>query len=276
MREFGLDYRDRSVVVTGCATGMGAATAAMLTRLGAQVHGFDVREPDADLASFAPCDLRDPASIEQATSTLGGAPVHALFNCAGLPQTVNDPIDVMKVNFIGMRAFTEAVVPSMPRGSAIASIASSAAFDHTARLETTLELVRTSGYDDALAWCQAHPDHIAGGYRPSKDAVIAWTMLAGAELIRRGIRINCTSPGPTTTPMMTSFENDTGPKVVDLFTVPIMRRADPVEQAAPLLFLNSDAASYINGHNLMVDGGFAGAVMSGAVDLAALYADAIA
>ena len=53
--------------------------------------------------------------------------------------------------------------------------------------------------------------------------------------------------------------------------VPINRRSRPEEQAGPLVFLNSDAASYVNGVALPVDGGFMGAVATGAIDLAKLF-----
>lgn len=266
-----LSYRGKRAVVVGCGSGMGAATASLVTRLGADVHGVDVVEPRVELPAFTPCDLRDPDSVRDAASAIEG-PVDALFNCAGLPQSVNAPLDVMQVNFVGTRLLTELLVERMPAGSAVVSIASSAGFGYLDRLAETRELVSTPGFEEAVAWCESHPTAVGGGYRLSKEALIVWTMERGTELIDRGIRINCTSPGPTVTPMMPSFEADTGAEVVDVFTVPIRRRARPEEQAGPLAFLNSDAASYVNGHNLSVDGGFTGGVTVGRIDLAELFA----
>jgi len=94
-------YEGKRVVVTGCFSGIGAATATELVDLGAEVHGIDIRETPVEVASFRTCDLREPASIDDAVEAIGGT-IDALFNCAGLPQTF-PALDVMKVNFIGMR-----------------------------------------------------------------------------------------------------------------------------------------------------------------------------
>jgi NAD(P)-dependent dehydrogenase (short-subunit alcohol dehydrogenase family) len=99
-------------------------------------------------------------------------------------------------------------------------------------------------------------------------------MTQGSHLIKRGIRINCISPGPTETPMMPHFEANASPHFIDVFTEPIGRRSTPAEQALPLIFLNSDAATYVNGHNLNVDAGFVGGVTTGQIDLQASLARA--
>ena len=114
-----LQYEGKRVIVTGAASGMGAATAQILVDLGAEVHAIDIKKPDlAGLASFTECDLREPAQIDDAVNKIGKV-VNALFNCAGLPNTFS-PLDVMLVNFCGLRQLTEAVIPNMVEGSAIA------------------------------------------------------------------------------------------------------------------------------------------------------------
>jgi NAD(P)-dependent dehydrogenase (short-subunit alcohol dehydrogenase family) len=117
-----LSYKNKRVIVSGCFSGMGEATAKRLLALGAEVHGVDYKESKLGLASFTLADLRDPASIEAAVRKIGGR-VDGLFNCAGLPQTF-PPLDVMKVNFAGTRHLTEQVLPLMAPGSAIVSISS--------------------------------------------------------------------------------------------------------------------------------------------------------
>ena len=77
-------------------------------------------------------------------------------------------------------------------------------------------------------------------------------------------------PGPTQTPMMKHFEAASKASVLDAFIQPINRRSTPQEQAGPLVFLNSAAASYINGVAMPVDGGFMGAMATGQIDLSAL------
>ena len=97
-----LSYKNKRVVVSGCFSGMGEATAALLLKLGAEVHGLDYKECKLPLASFTQVDLRDPAALDTAVGKIGGR-VDALFNCAGLPQT-SPALDVMKVNYVGMGA----------------------------------------------------------------------------------------------------------------------------------------------------------------------------
>ena len=81
-----LTYQGKRVVVSGCYSGMGEATAKLLLQLGAEVHGLDYKQSSLRLASFTQTDLRDPASIDAAAARIGGK-VDALFNCAGLAQT---------------------------------------------------------------------------------------------------------------------------------------------------------------------------------------------
>ena len=267
-----ISYQNKRVIISGCFSGMGEATARQLIGLGAEVHGLDFKESTLPLASFNQVDLRDPASIETAVAKIGGK-VDALFNCAGLPQTAG-PLDVMKVNFLGTRHMTQTVLPLMGEGGAIACIASTAAMGWSRRLPTIMELVTTPTYADGVKWCEGHMDTVAEGYSFSKEAIIVWTLLHSAHLIKQGIRINCTLPGPTQTPMMNSFESATPVAVIDAAAQPINRRATPDEQATPLVFLNSDAASYINGVVLPVDGGFMGAMATGQVDFSAMMAGA--
>jgi NAD(P)-dependent dehydrogenase (short-subunit alcohol dehydrogenase family) len=261
-------YHNKRVVVSGCFSGMGAATASLLIELGAEVHGFDYKDSELPLASFRRVDLRDPAAIDAAAATLKGR-IDALFNCAGLPQTAG-ALDVMKVNFAGTRRLTERVLPCMSRGGAIVTVSSTAGLGWSRRVPVLMQLLQLDTYEAAVQWCAANPDIVREGYSFSKEALIAWTMLLSTPLIKQGIRINCTLPGPTQTPMMKEFEVATAAAVLDAAAQPINRRATPQEQAAALVFLNSDAASYINGVALPVDGGFLGGVATGQVDLSAL------
>ena len=119
-------YDGRRVVVTGCSSGIGEQVARQLTELGAEVVGLDVRPPVLPLNEFHDVDLADPASIEAAAASIGGR-VDGLFNIAGVSSGIGDPLRVVTINFLGTRQFTEALVPTMPPGSAIASVSSLAA-----------------------------------------------------------------------------------------------------------------------------------------------------
>lgn len=268
-------YEGKRVVIAGCYSGIGEATARELVRLGAEVHGVDVRESAVPLASFHTVDLKDRATIDAAVEGIGGR-IDGLFNCAGLPQTF-PALDVMRVNFIGMRYWTESWIPRMTPGSGVATIASNAAYRFQERLPVTLELVATPDYDSALAWCEQHLDTIADGYGFSKEAIVVYTMKRAAELARQGIRLNVTLPSPTTTPMMTNHFVKVAPKqVFDVFSEPIGRPATAEEQAWPLVFLNSEAAGFVSGLAMPVDAGFTGGVNTGVIDVPKLLAQAMA
>jgi NAD(P)-dependent dehydrogenase (short-subunit alcohol dehydrogenase family) len=256
-------YKNKRVIVSGCFSGMGEATARLLLEFGAEVHGLDYRKTALDLASFNQVDLRDPGSIDAAISSIGGN-IHALFNCAGLPQTAG-ALDVMKVNYAATRRVTERVIPLMKDGAAVATISSAGGLGWSRRLPILKELIAKDSYEDAVKWCEEHPDDVKEGYTLSKEAIVVWTMLASQRFIKQGIRINCTMPGPTQTPMMKHFEAATAASVLDTAIQPINRRSTPEEQAAALIFLNSDAASFINGIALPVDGGFISGITMGEI-----------
>jgi NAD(P)-dependent dehydrogenase (short-subunit alcohol dehydrogenase family) len=269
-----LNYEGRRVVVSGCFSGMGEATARELVRQGAEVIGIDYKRSTVEgLAAFHAVDLRDPAAIDEVATQLGGR-IDGLFNCAGLPQTAA-AMDVMKVNFISTRHLTDRVLPLMSAGSAIVSISSNGGLGWMRRLEAIKQLLQTQDFAAATAWCEANVQIVREGYSFSKEAIIVWTMQQSYSLIGRGIRINCTTPGPTQTPMMAEFEAATPSSILEAAMRPINRRSTPVEQAYPLLFLNSNAASYINGVSLPVDGGFLAGMTTGRIDMAAVVAAAM-
>ena len=263
-----LGYKGKRVCVSGCFSGMGHATAQLLIELGAEVHGFDFKECDLPLASFTKIDLRNRESIEAAVQGVDGR-VDALFNCAGLPNTF-PAMDVMAVNFIGLRHLTQQLLPKMGQGSAIVSIASTGGLGWSRRIPDNMALVTTDGWDAAMQWCEGNTDTISEGYAFSKENVIVWTQFIGAQLIKKGIRINCTLPSPTETPMMASFHEKSGKDVVDAAAEPMGRYSTPREQAGGLVALNSDLMSIVNGVVLPVDGGFMGALATGQIDMARL------
>lgn len=268
-------YEGRRVVVSGGGgAGMGAATVRHLAELGAEIHVIDLKEPPVDVASHQSVDLRDPDATAAAVEKIGGT-IDALFNCAGLPGSKFPDLDVMLVNFVGMRHLAELVSARMEAGAAIASISSTSGAGYLANIAKWMPLVTVPGFAAAKEWCEAHPDDIAGGYGPSKEAIIIWTFWASHAQAAKGIRVNCISPGPTDTPMMPDFEQFYGKEFMDSFPVPLGRRSTPDEQAWPLIFLNSKLASYITGENLIADGGTMGAVMTGGIDISGLVPDAL-
>jgi NAD(P)-dependent dehydrogenase (short-subunit alcohol dehydrogenase family) len=163
------------------------------------------------------------------------------------------------------------VIPHWEPGGAIACISSTAGGGWEQNVDRWLPLVQTDGFEAGKAWCEAHPDEIAGGYGPSKQAMIIWTMYAAVDLAPRGIRLNCISPGPTDTPMMPDFPQ----AIIAKYPIPLARHSRPEEQAYPLIFLNSRAASYITGENLITDGGTMGGVATRQIDLVKILSAAM-
>jgi NAD(P)-dependent dehydrogenase (short-subunit alcohol dehydrogenase family) len=249
-------YDGKRVVVTGCASGIGEHVARQLTELGAEVVGLDVRRPALQLKEFHEIDLSDPASIDQIAVTIGGQ-VDALFNIAGVSSGIGDPLRVVTINFLGTRQFTEALIPAMPPGSAIANVSSLAASAYRENAVTTAGLLDTATMAEGIDWCQRNPEPVAdgGGYRLSKEAIILYGMANVATLGAKGIRINCTAPGVTDTPILDQLRSAYGQEFLDSFQTPLGRVARPDEQATVLVFLNSDAARYISGQVIWVDGG---------------------
>ena len=262
-----LAYKGKRVIVSGCFSGMGEATAKLLLDLGAEVHGVDFKDCALPLASFNRIDLRDPATIEAGVASIGGK-VDALFNCAGLPGGgAFAPMDTFKVNFAGTRHLTDCVLPLMGEGGAIVSIASTGGLGWSRRIPVHMELMQTKGYDGAITWAEAHMDQVAEGYAFSKEAVIVWTQYMCAQLIRKGIRINCSLPSPTQTPMMDTFQATSGKDVIDAAAQPLGRYSTAVEQAKGVILLNSALATIITGVVLPVDGGFMGSLATGQIDI---------
>ena len=255
-------YDGRRAVVTGCASGIGAHVVRQLTELGADVVGLDKRPPTTEVAEFHALDLTDPASIDRAVTSIGGQ-VDALFNIAGVSSGVGDPLLVVTINFLGLRHVTEALLANMRAGSSIVSVSSLAASGYREHQQVVGGLLNTRTMPEGIDWCRRHPDALAdGGYRLSKEAIILYTMRNTAALGANGIRINCTGPGVTETPILDQLRTAYGQEYLDDIPKPLGRVADPAEQAAVLVFLNSQAASYISGQVLWVDGGNIGAAIA--------------
>lgn len=269
-------HAGKNVLVVGCYSGIGRATAEELVRLGAKVHGMDWKPVESfGLAAFTLCDLRSVDAIDAALAEVQGT-LDAIYYCSGLPQT-HAASDVVTVNFINMRYFVQQARSKVRDNGAIAVIASTAGNGWVNRAELITEFVTTPDHLSAQNWVEPRLVDVGDPYSFSKEAVIVWAMRESARILdNRGIRLNLLSPGPTISGMTPDFDSFAGSKVIDVFTQPLGRRSAPEEQAWPLIFLNSDAASYINGCNFITDAGFTAGMATGQIDLDQLLAEAAA
>jgi NAD(P)-dependent dehydrogenase (short-subunit alcohol dehydrogenase family) len=179
-----------------------------------------------------------------------------LLSCSGVAGEPFSGLEVMQIKFIGHRHLIESAVEDglMREGSAVASISSIGGWGWEANLATVMDFLHQPDYESASKWIIEHPKN--GHYVFSKQALAAYTKRKAVPYQHRGIRINTTGPGPTMTPLMAatpiwqSFEDP------EFHTKMQREGSTPEEQAYPLAFRCSDAASSINGQYLVVDCGY--------------------
>ncbi len=231
------------VVVTGGASGIGAATARRMHEEGARIAIVD-RDHDGAMAvaeelggeAFAG-DVADGDScrsaIEAAADALGGLTV--LFNNAGIgaARPLHDYSDrqwsaIVEVNLSGTFHGIRAAVPLMrERGGCIVNHAS------------------VSGI---------RPTRFEGPYSAAKAGVISLTMDAALEY-GPDIRVNCVSPGFIETPLTAGVLGDDALRAVVEAATPLRRVGSATDVANAVVYLASPLAAYVTGHNLVVDGG---------------------
>lgn len=260
-------YDGRTVVITGASTGMGAETTRMLLDAGAHVTAIDIAGVDAPVAKYVKCDLGDPASITAAAAQLPDR-IDVLMNCAGIPGgTRFTPVQVMAVNFLGLRMLTEVLLPRIASGGSVVNIASIAGgqwFNHVPQLS---ELLATPDFAAGKKWAEAQTELIGDGYFFSKEAVQFYTMWRSVSAVKNGVRINSICPGVTDTKIMPDFRQAMGDWAINMTAdVGIGRLAEASEMAPAMIFLGSTEASYVNGVNFVIDGGFSAAAATGQVD----------
>jgi NAD(P)-dependent dehydrogenase (short-subunit alcohol dehydrogenase family) len=198
--------------------------------------------------------------------------VHALFNNAGVADT-QSAHTVLAVDYLALRTLSDGLLSAMPEGSAIVNTASTAGNLWRKRAKPINELLDIDihaggGWQAALDWFDANADELEQGpYNFSKEVVELFTMRSSRVTMREGVRTNAVCPGPIDTPLLADFRATTSDKIIDWNIREMAGRAvSPREVATTLAFLGSPAASYINGSNIDIDGGFFSAIATGQVD----------
>jgi 2-hydroxycyclohexanecarboxyl-CoA dehydrogenase len=247
-----LRLAERTALVTGGASGIGAATCRRLAAEGARVAVTDMNREGAERVADEiggaayELDVRDDDSIAAAVRGAEGdlGPVDVLVNNAGYDEwswfTDTDPAlwdRVLAVNLRGVIAVTHAVLPGMQerrRGRIV---------------NTASEAGRVGSSGSAV-------------YSAAKAGVIGFTKAIAIENGRYGITSNAVAPGPIDTPLLMGAPEqlgDLGKRIVETMigSTNLRRLGQPDEVAAAIAFLASDDASYVTGQALGVSGGLA-------------------
>jgi len=257
------------VAVTGAASGIGAGIAALLAARGATVVGLDrVPAPAAARGPWLTVDLSSPSSIR---ATLNHLPerIDALCNVAGMHPRSAKAHEIVAVNYLGTRLFTECVASRMSPGAAILNMASVTGSGWQARFAMHRELIACETFEAGLAWLRAHLEPASDGYAFSKEALIAWTVLTAAAWLPRGLRMNALAPGPVQTPAFLAFQaTRAGAANPD---VDLVGRAGRIEEVARVAtFMCGEESAWVNGAVLPVDGGLQAAYLASGQGRAAL------
>jgi NAD(P)-dependent dehydrogenase (short-subunit alcohol dehydrogenase family) len=235
------------VVVTGAASGIGQAVAERLASEGRpvglvdrDVDGLRALAGSLSGAVACPADVREDAGLVSAyeTAVESCGPLVGLVTCAGIAGTLSpvdelvDMEDVFAVNALGTMRSVRSAIPFMRAagGGSIVCVASAAAFVGTPRL---------------------------AAYTATKGAVISFAKCAAVELASEGIRVNTVCPGFVQTPMTEEVGQQRGgsPHAYGSIDNLIGRPASAVEIADTIVFILSDAARFMVGADVVVDGG---------------------
>ncbi len=249
-----MSLENKKIVVTGAASGIGAETVKTLKTQGATVIGVDRNEPKENVDQFIRADLGDPDSIAAAVDAVASG-IDALCNIAGLPPT-KDRVAVLKVNFLGLRHFTELMIGKLNDNASIVNVASLAGLGWPQAGEQIKAFLAHRDFNAVEAFCDENGVGNEGGrsYFFSKESLIVWTMMNRWTWRDRGIRMNCVSPGPVDTPILPDFLETLGERAEE--DMKIMDRAGRPEDIAPVIaFLCSDSSGWIRGANIPCDGG---------------------
>ncbi len=258
------------VVITGGASGVGAALAARVANAGAEVWVLDVQAPASALPGVTAVhtDLTDATSIAAALNALPER-IDGLANVAGMARAPT-PAPVIAVNFLALRHLTEALTPRMAAGGSIANVSSIAGRDWARRVDKLEPLLASGSFEVGLSWCAANEASIARDpYTLSKRLVTAYTLRRAATFVRTGVRVNCVSPGPISTPLYPQFEALMGKDQSDWTIEQIGAAATADDIAQVLEYLLIGDSRWLNGVDIPVDGGYSAGLSAGWIDFEA-------
>lgn len=252
------DYKEKICVVTGAASGMGKATSQMLIELGAVVYAIDYSKAELPgVEKFIRCDLAQKIEIDRAFEELPQR-IDCFFGEAGISGQHHDYNTVVIVNFIANKYIIEEYLSKrMKENGAIAFVSSLAAVWWENHVNETQPFIETATWEAAVQAVEALNMNDQPGteaYFLSKRLVNHLVCATVPAFAKKNIRVNCIMPGATKTGLTQDFADMMGGEE-NLVTGFANRPAIAEEMAAPIVFLNSSMASYINGICMVIDAG---------------------
>ena len=253
-------YNNKTCVVTGAASGIGKATVDLLLELGAKVYALDIaKTPLTGVEKYIEVDLSDKDSIDKAMEQV---PTHidSFFGVAGLSGARTNYYKTFTVNYIANKYITEEYLKNrMTYGGSISYVTSTGGLYWEKYAHEYENFTKAKTWDEMITALHKQAKENTLGlmaYPLSKRALNYYMSELAIELGPKKIRVNALLPGSTDTGMKEEFEVEAGGKdALIAETGTALRLAKPEEMAYPLIFLNSDMASFITGLPLIVDSG---------------------
>jgi len=243
----------RTYAVTGVASGIGAELTRLLRQDGHKVVGFDIRDSAENVDHFVALDLNDPEAIITAAKQTP-VKLDGLCNNAGVPPRAGLEQTILQVNFLGARAFTEAMLPNMNSGASIVNMASRAGHGWRDNLDQVKRLAQLSHPTQIAQFVNAEQIDSTRCYNLSKEAMILWTVATAEQMIARKLRVNSLSPGGIATGILDDFKRAFG----DQMTRNVKRAGrpgEPGEIAEVAAFMLSPQSNWLKGSDIAIDGG---------------------
>lgn len=240
----------RRVLVTGSASGIGAALVARLMASGVDVIVTD-RQFGSTLSGSIEADLATVDGIATLVAAIDG-PLDGIALVAGLPGT-HPSRALLAVNLLAPVALVAALANQLVPGASVVAVSSLTAHRcpwTAAALDRLLDQPREA----ALMAVDDMEGRAA--YELSKAALNRWALRAVTDLQSRGVRVNTVSPGPVDTPILADFATSMGAERIDAARQLVGRHGTADEIAAVIAFLLSPDANWVNGVDLKADGGF--------------------